>query len=432
MANDGQADSNTALVTITVSAVNTAPVAADDAYRTSQDQPLAIEPGGALTNDQDAEGDTLAAVLVNGPSHGTLVLNDDGSFTYTPNAGFSGEDTFSYVANDGQADSNTATVSLTVDPAVTPPAKQMVVHLEVASSPFGEPAGAIWAGGTFWVNAYVEDLRDIPQGVVGGAIDVAFDTQFVLPTGDVVYGEQFSEFRQGTVDVPAGVIDEAGALATQGGVGSDGLAPFMAWQFRRSGAGTPSDVNGRVTFAADPGEGTSVIQPAEFALVGDGSPVAWSNVQFDTASVNLFLGDFNGDGRVNHCDLALWIPQALLSQLGNHFDPQFDLNGDAKVDGDDLGLLLPRLYQPVLPDVANNSGNNAVDVLPQALLPGQPANRLEKAGLKATRLGRSVAEESNLDWAGAIRSNQAVRGTHRVRMAAVDLAFQGPGDWYAS
>ena len=53
----------------------------------------------------------LTAVLVSGPAHGTLTLNADGSFTYTPAANFNGTDSFTYKANDGAADSNVATVT---------------------------------------------------------------------------------------------------------------------------------------------------------------------------------------------------------------------------------------------------------------------------------------------------------------------------------
>ena len=50
-------------------------------------------------------------MLVSGPAHGSLTLNADGSFTYTPAANYNGPDSFTYKANDGQADSNVATVS---------------------------------------------------------------------------------------------------------------------------------------------------------------------------------------------------------------------------------------------------------------------------------------------------------------------------------
>ena len=67
-----------------------------------------------LVNDSDPDGDPLTAVLVTDVSNGTLVLNTNGTFTYTPDPDFSGVDSFTYKANDGTADSNTVTVTLNV------------------------------------------------------------------------------------------------------------------------------------------------------------------------------------------------------------------------------------------------------------------------------------------------------------------------------
>jgi hypothetical protein len=64
----------------------------------------------------------LTAVLATGPNDGTLALNADGSFTYTPDPDFNGTDAFTYVANDGgEVDSNTATVTIAVNPVNDPP-----------------------------------------------------------------------------------------------------------------------------------------------------------------------------------------------------------------------------------------------------------------------------------------------------------------------
>ncbi|NOG48612.1 MAG: tandem-95 repeat protein [Chloroflexi bacterium] len=115
-ANDGTADSNVATVTITVNPVNDAPVAVNDAYTTDEDVALNIAAPGVLTNDTDAEADPLTAVLVVGPTNGTLTLSSDGSFIYTPNVNFNGSDSFTYKANDGTVDSNVATVTITVNP----------------------------------------------------------------------------------------------------------------------------------------------------------------------------------------------------------------------------------------------------------------------------------------------------------------------------
>ncbi|MFN6054279.1 MAG: tandem-95 repeat protein, partial [Planctomycetia bacterium] len=69
---------------------------------------------GLLLNDSDAEGNSLTAVVVTNPSNGSVVINSDGKFTYTPNANFNGTDTFTYKASDGLSYSNIATVTVNV------------------------------------------------------------------------------------------------------------------------------------------------------------------------------------------------------------------------------------------------------------------------------------------------------------------------------
>jgi serine protease AprX len=121
---DTQATSNLATVTVTVTAVNDPPVAADDSYITAEDTPLTVPAPGVLDNDSDADGDPLTAVmdsplaggtLVYSPSiSGTLLFGADGSFIYTPTLGFSGVVSFTYHATDGTAESNIAIVEITV------------------------------------------------------------------------------------------------------------------------------------------------------------------------------------------------------------------------------------------------------------------------------------------------------------------------------
>jgi VCBS repeat-containing protein len=114
LVNDGSLNSNIATVTINVINTNRAPVAGDDAYSTSEDTPLNISLPGVLGNDTDADADPLSALRIAGPAHGTLTLNADGTFLYTPAANFNGTDSFTYLANDGSVDSNVATVTITV------------------------------------------------------------------------------------------------------------------------------------------------------------------------------------------------------------------------------------------------------------------------------------------------------------------------------
>lgn len=97
--------------------VNNTPVVADDGYSGSRDESLAVAPPGVLANDTDADGDALTVRLAGDAAHGTLALQADGSFSYTPAAGFTGTDEFTYVANDGTGDSAAATVTVAVGDA---------------------------------------------------------------------------------------------------------------------------------------------------------------------------------------------------------------------------------------------------------------------------------------------------------------------------
>ena len=94
--------------------VNTAPVAVADSYSTATGTALVVPAAGVLANDTDAQSNPLTAAVVAGPSQGSLTLNTNGGFTYTPAVGYSGTDSFAYRANDGNLNSASATVSITV------------------------------------------------------------------------------------------------------------------------------------------------------------------------------------------------------------------------------------------------------------------------------------------------------------------------------
>ena len=112
---DGKATSATAVVTLVVSNINSAPVAQPDQYATTRNVPLNIAPAsGVLANDSDVDGQTLVAQLVTSTTQGTLSLNPNGGFNYTPALNFTGVDSFSYRATDGVSTSAVATVTLTV------------------------------------------------------------------------------------------------------------------------------------------------------------------------------------------------------------------------------------------------------------------------------------------------------------------------------
>ncbi|MGF1523393.1 MAG: Ig-like domain-containing protein [Leptolyngbyaceae cyanobacterium] len=113
---------DSATVDITVNAVNDAPVAADDAAATGESTTATI---AVLGNDSDVDGDDLFVDAVGAAANGTVVINDDGTVAYTPDDGFSGEDSFTYTVSDGNGGTDTATVTVTVsaDPTNAPVAE---------------------------------------------------------------------------------------------------------------------------------------------------------------------------------------------------------------------------------------------------------------------------------------------------------------------
>jgi VCBS repeat-containing protein len=172
-ASDGTPSSSPALVTITVGPVNDAPVAAGDAYSTAEDTPVSGPAPGVLANDSDPDGDALSAVLVSGPSHGTVSLNANGSFTYTPAVNYSGSDSFTYEAGDGTLTSGPATVTITVTPVNDAPT------VAVAA---GGTCGTDDHSGT--INLSVGD-PDIPATAL--TLSAASSNPALVPSGNVVF-----------------------------------------------------------------------------------------------------------------------------------------------------------------------------------------------------------------------------------------------------
>jgi YVTN family beta-propeller protein len=89
------------------------PSATNDSYPFGTASTLTVAAPGVLANDTDADSPSLSAAVVTNPSHGTLVLQPTGAFTYTPDATFAGTDSFTYRATDPTSLSSTATVTIT-------------------------------------------------------------------------------------------------------------------------------------------------------------------------------------------------------------------------------------------------------------------------------------------------------------------------------
>lgn len=141
------------LLLLPAHAQTTAPTAQDDTFSVIESDTLLADVGVLLLNDNQAEGDSLVAILLQGPSNGTLTLQRDGSFSYIPNAGFTGTDSFTYAARTTNflpevftVDSTQSTITFTVslstifgsgtDTDVSPVRGSIVADVTPNTSPF--------------------------------------------------------------------------------------------------------------------------------------------------------------------------------------------------------------------------------------------------------------------------------------------------------
>jgi hypothetical protein len=165
-ATDGGGTSNTANVSLTI---DNLPVANSDQYSTQQDVPLTVTGANSvLANDTDAENDLLTAALNISSTHGQLLFSPDGTFTYTPDLGFQGVDSFEYCMYDGKAAFwFCAVVTITVDP----------------------PANAAPIGAFDYYDTYIDTpLSDTAPGVLSNDTDADNDPLVVANVSGPSHG----------------------------------------------------------------------------------------------------------------------------------------------------------------------------------------------------------------------------------------------------
>ena len=126
---------------ITVTDIDTAPVASEDAVTTAEDTSVTID---VLANDSDEDGDALTLESFTQPSAGSIALNSDGTLTYTPDADANGDDSFTYTVTDGLF-STTGTVSLTVTPQNDSPVAGAVSFSISEGAAVGDVVGTVVA-----------------------------------------------------------------------------------------------------------------------------------------------------------------------------------------------------------------------------------------------------------------------------------------------
>ncbi|MDT0188006.1 LamG-like jellyroll fold domain-containing protein [Microbacterium sp. ARD31] len=175
---------------------NAAPVGAADAYGTMEGEPLVVAAPGVLANDTDADGDTLTATGVTQPAGGEVSVAANGSFTYTPDAGFVGTDTFTYRASDGTASSAATTVTITVEeqlPTNVAPVAAADAYDAVGGEPLVLPAPGVLANDTD-ADGNVLTATAVTQPA-NGEVEVAADGSFTYTAPAGFSGKDVFTYR---------------------------------------------------------------------------------------------------------------------------------------------------------------------------------------------------------------------------------------------
>ena len=176
---------------------NTSPLAVADTYSGFTDEELSVSvAAGVLANDSDVDGDAFVARLEADVNNGVLLFSTDGSFTYTPDSGFIGTDSFSYVANDGVSDSGVATVTLTIE---LPPNEAPVSVADVYAATV-DTALTVDAVTGVLVNDTDADIDDaltaaLVADVSNGVLSLSVDGSFVYTPSTSFTGTDTFSYR---------------------------------------------------------------------------------------------------------------------------------------------------------------------------------------------------------------------------------------------
>ncbi len=213
-------------VEIQVTPVNDLPTGNADAYFAIANKATQIPATlGVLANDSDQEGSPITASIVTQPSHGTVQLDADGSFTYTPTTGYEGADSFTYRASDGQG--NSAPVMVTLNVAAQP----LVISEFVTSNAKGPTTiiradkNVAFAGEKLtpdWIE--LRNLLDTPIGLAGLYLtdDPAVPTQWPFPAGTTIPAKGYLVVYASGKDVRDPALDQQGWMHTNFNLSNDG------------------------------------------------------------------------------------------------------------------------------------------------------------------------------------------------------------------
>lgn len=301
-ASDGVASSSVARVKIG----NTAPTGVSDGpYTVFLNQPLIISAAqGVLANDSDAEGDKLTAHVITGPTNGMVTLNPDGSFIYTPHGGFSGDDAFTYAANDGLADSQPVLVTLGVYGLLN------VTGLNPSANSVGLLSNSI----QIYFNGDLDSASVAGKFMVHGSLSGVHAWNASVASNEVTLAllEAFADGEKVDVSVLSG-LKGIGYLQLANGYnyGFNLAAPRGSANFTNRLVGTANAYHTRVVAGDLNGDGLPDAITVNGGLTGDNARIYLNqgNGTFLEQAVGspgdngryqqVVLGDFDGDGSLD-------------------------------------------------------------------------------------------------------------------------------------
>ncbi len=329
-------------VTIDGAAVNNPPVAQPDAYGTGRNAPLTVGAPGVLANDADADGDPLTAVQTSAPANGGVVWGADGSFTYTPDPGFVGDDSFTYRADDASAPSADATVTITVANSAPMPSD------DAYSTGWAQPL--VVAAPGILDNDSDPDGDFLTASVISGPSDGSLvpnaDGSFTYVPDPLFVGSDSFVYAasDGIASVPATVVINVGNTAP---VASDD-GPYAATEDTTLAVAAPgvlandSDADGNpltAALVADATNGTVTIRAdgsfdyepdAEFSGADAFTYQVSDGVASDTATVTLTVTATNDDPIArNDTATTSYATPIVIDVLAN----------DSDADGDNLSVI---------------------------------------------------------------------------------------------
>ncbi len=390
---------------IVVTNVNDLPQASTVSAATREDTPLT-----ASVSATDMDGDSLTYTTFSQPQHGSLVFNPNGNYTYTPSDNYAGTDSFTFKANDGTADSNIATVSITVNPLNDVPV--IAIPLTDRSIPAGAALKFTITANTF---------TDVDGDTL--SFTAALSNGSVLP-GWLTFNPTSRTFS-GTPS-----FDDVGTLSVRITANDGSLSASDIFSLSVSRFSEPViDTSLSVAYIKPASQYTLSFDPATQALmITDPSPqinetrkfTQATRIEFDDLTLNLSVSD-----------LARTIPQPALDRITELYVAFFN----RVPDGDGMEYWIGQYKNgKSINDIAESFYSAGVFF---SNLTGYTANMTNDDFINIVYrnvLGRPEgADQGGLDfWRAELTSGRASKGTlvSAILDAAHGVAFSDPNNPY--